>query len=148
MKTLIKPLMILCGFLFLGQVSIAQDNHNVIDNNGLKQGLWIVYGIDRLGEGWANDGIVEEGSYEDNRKQGLWTKYHFDGKTARLKANYVNGHPFGEYKKFNKLGILVKEGRFENKQQKGIYKTYDDGGNLITEKYFNEDGKIDGREVF
>ncbi len=148
MKTSYQPLVLLFGLFFLASSSFAQGNHNVKDQNGLKQGLWIIYGADRPGQGFPNEGIVEEGNYKDDRKIGVWIKYHLDGKTPRLKANYVDGRPNGLFQKFSDKGVLLKDGSFVNKHHVGPLKIYDREGNIQQEKKFNDDGKIEGREVF
>lgn len=56
------------------------------------------------------DGKVGEGKYKDDRKVGVWIKYHTDGKTPKLKGTYENNRPTGHYQKFYKDGTLLEEG--------------------------------------
>ncbi|MDB2656826.1 hypothetical protein N9Y60_02095 [Crocinitomicaceae bacterium] len=106
--------------LLIASVALAQnDTINQIDDQGRKQGLWVYYGKDRPEMGYPKDGKIEEGSYKDNRKEGIWIKYYYDGKTPKLRGTYHNNRPSGPYQKFNKEGILVEEGTFTKSRPLG-----------------------------
>lgn len=117
---------------------------NQTDDNGWKQGWWVIFGKDRPGKGYPDEGKVEEGNYVDDKKQGAWTKYHTDGVTPRLVGNYVNGRPNGEYTKFYDNGQEMEKGSFSNGKHQGVYKRWHENGNVAQEKTYNEDGKEDG----
>ena len=68
---------------------------NETDENGLKQGMWTIWGHMKPEKGYPEDGKIEEGPYKDDRKNGEWVKYHKDGKTPRLIGVYVNNRPNG-----------------------------------------------------
>lgn len=99
--------------LLLPLSSISQsDTLNRVDEKGMKQGYWVIYGRDMPDKGYSADGKIEEGIYKDDRKNGVWIKYHKDGKTPRLEGTYVNNRPNGPYKKFYESGIVMEEGNF------------------------------------
>ena len=62
------------------------DTINQIDEEGKKQGLWIYYGKDRPESGYPKEGKVEEGTYKDDRKDGMWARYYNDGKTIKIRG--------------------------------------------------------------
>ncbi len=84
-KTFFLKLCIICmvtisGFTFAQKI-------NKKDEQGKKQGHWIYFGKDRPGTGFPEEGKVEEGDFKDDRKEGIWIKYHIDGKTPKLKGH-------------------------------------------------------------
>ena len=94
------------GFTFAQKI-------NKKDEQGKKQGHWIYFGKDRPGTGFPEEGKVEEGDYKDDRKEGIWIKYHSDGKTPKLKGEYENNRPKGNYTKYHENGLVKDDGRFE-----------------------------------
>ncbi len=66
---------------------------NKKDAHGKRTGKWVYTGADKPSSGISKTGKVEEGIYVDGRKEGVWTKYHKDGKTPKLKGNYSNNRP-------------------------------------------------------
>lgn len=118
---------------------------NVTDAQGKKQGKWIYYGKDRPESGIPPTGKVEEGKYVDDRKEGIWIKYHIDGKTPSLKGNYVNNRPIGKYTRYYDNGVVKENGTFE----KGVYKDslvrYYENGQVSYQGNFNTQGKEDGK---
>lgn len=56
------------------------DTINFTDNNGLKQGRWIVfYNATSKSDSLNQKLISEDGIYKDNKKHGLWKYYNLDG---------------------------------------------------------------------
>lgn len=86
----------------------------MVDDKDRKQGYWIYYGKDRPGAGFPDNGIIEEGRYRDNRKDGVWIKYHSDGRTIKLIGNYKNNRPSGEYELYYPSGNIKRKGCFTN----------------------------------
>ncbi|MEN9441651.1 MAG: hypothetical protein RLZ33_1728 [Bacteroidota bacterium] len=100
-------------FLFLfGPVSgICQnDTINQKDENDRKQGHWIYYGKDRPGSGYPESAKIEEGNYIDDRKEGLWVKYHMDGITVKLKGTYKNNRLYGATEFYYENGNIRRKG--------------------------------------
>lgn len=88
------------------------DTINQVDDQGRKQGHWIYYGKDRPQSGYPLEGKIEEGPYKDDRKEGLWIKYHKDGITPKLKGQYHNNRPSGSYTKIGSGGEILDTGTF------------------------------------
>lgn len=117
---------------------------NVVDKNGRKQGPWVVFGKDAPEKGYPADGKIEEGPYLDDRKEGVWIKYHNDGETPRLKGEYHNNRPSGAYTKFYPDGKVRETGVFDRNKYSGSLKRYHENGQLEYEATYNENGKEEG----
>ncbi|UKN00911.1 hypothetical protein K6119_14340 [Paracrocinitomix mangrovi] len=121
---------------------------NKTDEQGMKQGMWTIWGHMKPEKGYPEKGKIEEGPYKDNRKNGEWIKYHKDGKTPRLIGVYENNRPNGAYKKYYENGGIMEEGTFSGGKQKEVFKRYHENGNVAQEKTFNADGKEDGKVAY
>ncbi|MEX1001056.1 MAG: hypothetical protein WDZ35_02990 [Crocinitomicaceae bacterium] len=121
---------------------------NETDENGMKQGMWTIWGHMKPESGYPENGKIEEGPYKNDRKNGEWIKFHRDGKTPRLVGVYVNNRPNGAYKKFYENGGVMEEGTFSGGKQKEVFKRYHENGNIAQEKTFNEEGKEDGKVAY
>lgn len=114
------------------------------DAEGKKQGRWIYFGKDRPQEGYPADGKIEEGDYKDDRKEGVWIKYHNDGATPKLKGEYVNNRPQGPYVKFYPNGKVKEQGVFVRNLYQDSLKRYHENGKLEYEAKYNDAGKEQG----
>lgn len=117
---------------------------NVTDEKGRKQGKWIFLGKDRPALGYPEDGKIEEGSYVDNRKEGLWIKYHNDGVTPKLKGEYKNNRPSGAYTKLYPDGTVKEVGVFSRNKYYDSLKRFHPNGIIEYEGIYNEEGKEQG----
>jgi len=127
--------------------SLAQDEIkklNQKDKNGLKQGHWIYYGKDRPLAGIPANGKIEEGEYEDDRRQGIWIKYHNDGVTPRIKGTCVNNRPQGYYQKTHPNGKVKEEGTFIRNAYRDSLKRYHENGVIEFAVNYNENGREEG----
>jgi antitoxin component YwqK of YwqJK toxin-antitoxin module len=120
------------------------DKINQKDPQGKKQGKWIYFGKDRPSEGYPADGKVEEGVYKDDRKEGIWIKYHNDGSTPKLKGEYVNNRPQGEYVKYYPNGKPIEVGSFVRNHYQDSLKRYHENGKLKYEANYNDQGNEQG----
>lgn len=128
---------------------------NKKDKNGKRTGKWTFTGVDYPNSGLPKNVKVEEGYFANGRKEGVWIKFHNDGKTIQLKGNYSNNRPEGAYKKFHKDGKLKESGTIN----RGLFKdeliryfpngkiayigNYNNAGEEIgTIKYFHENGNL------
>ena len=140
-------LLMLAGFIS-APVSLATDDQgggkNVKDEQGRKQGKWVYLGKDRPNAGYPNEGKVEEGPYIDDRKEGVWIKYHKDGVTPKLKGNYENNRPSGEYTKIYPDGTIKEVGTFNRNKYLDSLKRYHENGVLEYESNYNDTGKESG----
>ena len=120
------------------------DKLNQKDKEGKKQGKWIYFGKDRPSEGYPSNGKIEEGSYKDDRKEGLWIKYHKDGVTPKLKGEYVNNRPQGDYVKLYANGKVQERGTFVRNLYQDSLKRFHENGQIEYEANYNEEGKEQG----
>lgn len=101
---------------------------NYVDEDGKRQGLWVFFGKDRPEIGYPQNGIIEEGRYLNNRKEGIWKKYYEDGVTVKLIGTYKNNRPGGFYQKIGAYGRPIEQSCFEkNNYSCDYYRWYDNG---------------------
>lgn len=140
-----KQLVILF-LLFIVQIVVAQEVYNRMDENGMKQGYWVYLGKDRPETGIPPDGKVEEGNYIDDKKEGVWTKYHDNGITPKLKVEYKNNRPNGYFTKYYANGKLRECGYFVRNQYVDTLQRFFENGNLelfaTYDSVGNENGTI------
>ena len=129
---------------FLSFFVYSQKEINKLDNKGKKQGHWIFYGKDRPGFGIADDVKCEEGLFKNDRKEGLWTVYHKDGKTPRLKAIYVNNRPYGAYEKFYANGNKKEQGSIINNSNLDSIVKFHPNGKIKYAAIINIEGNENG----
>lgn len=128
--------------LFAGNDQVG--DLNKIDSNGRKQGKWIYFGKDRPEAGYPPEGKIEEGEYKDDRKEGTWIKYHNDGVTPKLKGEYHNNRPDGQYEKISSGGVVLEKGTFSHGKHSGTLERYHENGVLKFKGSFNDDGMEEG----
>lgn len=144
---------LLLSFLFLGLMSFTNnvdsydqdDKINQTDTQGRKQGKWIYFGKDRPEEGYPPNGKIEEGTFKDDRKEGLWIKYHNDGITPRLKGEYINNRPQGSYTKYYANGKVKERGSFDRNQYRDSLVRYHENGKIEYQADYNGEGKEEGK---
>lgn len=130
--------------VFLAELT-QDDKLNKKDENGKKQGRWLYLGKDKPQEGYPADGKIEEGPYVDDRKEGIWIKYHTDGSTPKLKGEYKNNRPEGQYTKYYPNGKVREQGVFERNLYQDSLKRFHENGKIEYEAEFNSTGKEEGK---
>ena len=126
MKSALLLFCLLCSTVICAQHDA--DGINICITNHPSEGYWIYYGKDRPDTDIPAEGKVEEGTYADGRKEGIWIKYHRDGITPKLKGEYKNNRPSGHYQKFFLNGNLKEEGFFiQNKYSDSLIRYYENG---------------------
>lgn len=128
-------------------ISLAQkgDGINACPPEEIRNGYYVFYGKDRPESGIPENGKVEEGHFVNNRREGTWIKYHYDGITAKLKGTYENNRPHGKYEKFHPNGRLREKGSFERSHYVDSLVRYHENGNIQYKAFFNSMGKEHGR---
>ena len=86
------------------KISPKGDTLNAIDNNGLKQGKWVIHVDPLRGE----PGYEEEGIFVNDKKEGHWRKFSLMGDLIAYE-NYKNGDKDGKSEYFTDLGDLIRE---------------------------------------
>jgi len=80
------------------------DTLNRVDQNGMKQGPWVIQMPDLRGE----PGYEEEGFFKDNKKDGRWLRYSLQGDKMAIE-NYRWGTKDGRCQYFNQVEDLIRE---------------------------------------
>ncbi len=58
----------------------------------------------------------------------------YENGLPRFKGEYLGDEMHGPWEFYRKDGSLMRSGEFDNGQQVGIWRTFDRGGKLISEK--------------
>lgn len=105
------------------------DTLNIIDQNGQKQGKWIV----RMPALRGEPAYEEEGRYRNDRKEGTWMRYNLAGDPLAVE-NYKWGMKSGICRYYTPLGLEREESwRAVNPNQ--AYDTIDVRDPLVPNKY-------------
>lgn len=111
----------------------------------------------------SNGKIEQEGEFKDDEKNGLWKSYNDKGNLTQemyfsmglkngvtktyfgngepdVEINYKNGMKNGIYKEFSESGSgkLKCDGEFKDDNPCGVWKTYNEDGELIDETNYSE----------
>lgn len=124
---------------------VTQDEINQKDKQGRKQGKWIYFGKDRPEAGYPFDGKIEEGTYLNDRKEGIWVKYFRDGITPKVKGLYKNNRPAGDYVKYSQNGTIIEIGTFTMGKYIDSLVRYNADGSISYKGFYNESGKEEGK---
>lgn len=133
-------------------VVISQDNINVKDKNGKKQGVWKKY---------ENGHLVYEGQFKDDVPYGTFKYYHANGKLksitefqqgvhkVKTTIYHENGHKAsegayidqlkeGEWRYYSNSDTLLKVEHYKTGDRDGLWQTYSTSGVLLEEcNYLN-----------
>ena len=83
----------------------------------------------------------EEGILVKGKKESLWTKYYPDGKTPKLKGNYIANEPNVSYEKFYINGVIKEKGVFSNKHYTDTLINYFPNGKISSIAIYDKHGK-------
>lgn len=146
-KTIFFTLCLLIPF-----VVFSQDNINVKDKNGKKQGVWKKY---------ENGHLVYEGQFKDDVPYGTFKYYHANGKLksitefqqgvhkVKTTIYHENGHKAsegayidqlkeGEWRYYSNSDTLLKVEHYKTGDRDGLWQTYSTSGVLLEEcNYLN-----------
>ena len=120
-------------------------SQNSLDLEGKKTGKWVFKGKDHPDSKYAADTKVEEGNFIKNRKEGIWVRYHKDGKVPKLKANYRNNRPEGFYIRYYRNAKKMEEATFVQNKYKGNCIRYFDNGKVAYRGNYNNNGEESGK---
>lgn len=144
------------GFLLISSVAWSypdqskngDDEFKPRNEKGQKHGRWVIFGKDKPEKGYPSDGKIEEGNYQEDRKEGVWTKYHNDGETPKLIGTYKNNRPEGPYEKVGPNGTVVEKGTFIRGKYLDSLSRFHANGVKSYEAFFNEDGNENGKITY
>ncbi|WP_280747769.1 toxin-antitoxin system YwqK family antitoxin [Parabacteroides sp. PF5-9] len=132
--------------------------------NGKEEGVWLLQTTDGMPEKelrykngkldgecktkFFTDGSVSEiEHYKEGKRHGLSTSFLYQKKgKVQSETNYVDGKKEGLYKKYNQEGNLYEEGRIENGKLV-FQKEYFSNGKLRTKKEL-KDGRLETTEKY
>jgi len=138
--------------LLIPFVVFSQDNINVKDKNGKKQGVWKKY---------ENGHLVYEGQFKDDVPYGTFKYYHTNGKLksitefqqgvhkVKTTIYHENGHKAsegayidqlkeGEWRYYSNSDTLLKVEHYKTGDRDGLWQTYSTSGVLLEEcNYLN-----------
>ncbi len=139
-------------FFITCKIAIAQSSNDSVstgrtDENGWKQGYWIVRNDIKKLPDYSISARVEEGNYTDDKKTGSWKLYYPDGK-VKSELTYVGNRPSGYAKMYYANGKLQEEGMWENNRWVGQYKSYYDNGQVFYNFNYTKTGKRDGKQQY
>ena len=135
-----KRAFLLIWFLTIALINFGQqDTINIVDGNNQKQGFWI-------NKDDANNKI-EEGSYKDDLKIGLWKSYYSDG-TIKQEITYTDNKPDGYAKFYYPSGVVSEEGIWKGNKWVGEYKYFYPNGKPSYEWKYSEQGKRTGVQKY
>jgi len=144
MKKYILSLIVLC---VTASFAIAQEK-NVTDAAGKRQGPWVITaGFKKLGPPWTPEQVVEEGTYTNSMKTGVWIEYYQNGK-KKSELTYVNNRPNGPAKMYHENGNLSEEGTWVGTRWTGPYKLYYEDGTPRQQFVYNNLGQRDGAQTY
>lgn len=139
--------------IFTCQTVLAQStNSDTLQNytdpaTGLKQGYWIVYNSVKKLPNYPAEAKVEEGTFADSKKIGLW-KMYFPNGNIKSEITYTDNRPKGYAKMYYENGNLQEEGLWENSRWVGDYKSYYDNGQTFYNFKYTNTGKREGKQEY
>jgi len=139
-------LLLSCSALFAnGQENV--ENNNRIDDQGRKQGHWVIKAHMLDVSGYPSDATVEEGEYIDDIREGEWVRYYPSG-VQRSSITYKGNLPNGPYKVFYENGQVEEDGNWKRNKNTGDFVRYHENGQLQQKFTFSASGKREGRQFY
>ena len=122
------------GFVFLNTLFLCAQN--VVDENGLKQGVWSKkydWGTTRY-----------EGAFKDDKEVGVFRFYDQNGKLISERT-YETPGGISNAIMYRPNGAIEAKGKFDGSNKNGIWKYYSKSGYVISQDHYT-DGLKDGPE--
>lgn len=147
--TYISRIAILSSIMLLAGLSHASNDValNTVDEQGLRQGYWIIKGYMSDKPDYPANITVEEGEYVNNKKEGSWKHYWPNG-NMKTEIVYHHNRPNGAYKVFYENGQLEEEGIWERSKNIGEFRRFYENGKPQQEFYFADSGKRNGIQKY
>jgi antitoxin component YwqK of YwqJK toxin-antitoxin module len=92
---------------------------------------------------YAPGSVVEEGTYLDDRKEGLWKKFYPNG-ILKSEITYSMDRPNGPYAVYYESGNLEEKGTWTRNKNTGEFKRFYANGNSQQEFFFSDKGIRNG----
>lgn len=137
----------LFAFVWITVQSAQGQQFNATDAKGLKQGTWIIQGSMLKDPAYASNVKVEEGTYLNDEKEGLWKRYYPNG-AVRSEIYYQYGKPEGPYKLYYANGKVEETGRWHDGKLTDRFQRYHSNGILKEELTYDKEGNRHGRQQY
>jgi antitoxin component YwqK of YwqJK toxin-antitoxin module len=124
-----------------------KDTINLTDINGKRQGKWIITNKLVNKPCYTADQKVEEGTYVDGKKTGIWVEYYCNN-NMKSKITYENNRPSGYAIMYHENSKIKEEGLWKNNRWVGDYKLYYENGQVQQAFKFNTTGKREGEQKY
>lgn len=142
LTSLVAIILLFTGGAFAQDFEIYNgDTINKKDETNKKQGKWIFFYDE------AKTIKKKEGSFVNNKKEGIWTEYYKSG-NKRNEITYAGNKKNGYAKIYYENGTLSEEGTWKGNKWVGDYKFYHKNGNKAYEWKYNEKGKRTGEQKY
>jgi antitoxin component YwqK of YwqJK toxin-antitoxin module len=120
---------------------------NQTDDQGQRQGYWIIKGyMSDLGD-YGPNATVEEGQYSNDLKEGVWKKYWPDG-VVRSEITYSEGRPYGPYTIYYPNGQVEEQSTWHRNKNVGEFQRFYENGNPQQAFFFSDNGKRNGMQRY
>lgn len=84
---------------------------------------------------YSNGKVKMEGNVENGLREGKWTSFYEDG-MIWSETNFSKGQKDGATTTWYPSGVKRYEGFYKQNRETGIWKFYDENGNLVQEKKY------------
>ncbi|MCQ2227066.1 MAG: hypothetical protein MJZ01_04035 [Bacteroidales bacterium] len=118
------------------QQSASEAPNKLVD--GVRQGKWRVEG---------KQGKIDEGSYVDGKKDGVWISYGMEGE-VRSKITYIAGKARGEAVFYDDKGTVTEQGYWNVDHWEGEYTRYNSNGGKACQFVYDNKGRRQGRQIY
>jgi antitoxin component YwqK of YwqJK toxin-antitoxin module len=147
-KVVLLTLIIISKIVFAQTFELVNnDTINLTDVSGKKQGKWIVTNKILHKPCYTDDQKVEEGTYVDSKKTGVWAEYYCNN-NLKSKITYENNRPNGYATMYHENGKPKEEGLWKNNRWVGDYKLYYENGQVQQAFKFSTTGKRAGDQKY
>jgi antitoxin component YwqK of YwqJK toxin-antitoxin module len=139
MHTIIKSTLLLTVILVFTSLSaIGQNKFNKLDENGLKQGVWIKM--------WNNGVVKYKGEFMDDSPVGTFKYYYPSGKEKSIMTFSEKGTRANNIS-FHENGKKMAEGVFINQKKEGTWKYFSDVDEKLVSEENYKDGLLNGETI-
>ncbi len=146
------PITFLLGMLLINASyaqanGVVQDTLNRVDEMGRKQGYWKVTAPTSTKPGYPDGALVEEGSYTNSKRIGIWRRYWPNGKVMS-EVTYQMGRPRGEYTTYYPNGKMEEQGVWDLDRNTGKFQRWHPNGKLAQDFVFTDYGVRNGEQKY
>ncbi len=146
-KVILIVLFVICKIAFTQSHNTKNDTLNFTDQEGKRQGKWIITNNLLNKPEYKPNQKVEEGRYVESKKVGKWLEY-FPNNNIKSKITYESNKPNGYAVLYHDNGKVKEEGLWKNNRWVGEYKLYYENGEVQQYFNFNASGKREGKQAY